>query len=156
MLTQKAVQPTTLQAQTDGRGHQRHPVFPEEPRTKVRRYCHVGGGPKGAAAATTWPSCQTGPHSQRSQTGGRDCSHDEALWEGKEAHQWVLEAACMLELNIERLNKEADGVRCQHHCSHSHFQGRSLEQCVTFCKPEEGAPSDERPQTKPQEHFTRG
>ena len=40
--------------------------------------------------------------------------------------------------------------------SHSCFWGRSLERCMTFCKPEEGASSDERPQTEPQEHLTRG
>ena len=45
--TQKAAWPTALQAQLDGRGHQRHPVFPEEPFTKTRGYCHVGGGQKG-------------------------------------------------------------------------------------------------------------
>ena len=34
-------------AQMDGIGLQRHPVFPEELPLKMRRYCHVGGGPKG-------------------------------------------------------------------------------------------------------------
>ena len=62
----------------------------------------------------------------------------------------------MLELNIERLNKEADGARHQCPCSHSCFQGKSLERCMTFCKPEEGAPSDEKPQTEPQDHLARG
>ena len=74
----------------------------------------------------------------------------------------------MLELNIERLNKEADGNKHQWPHSHSHPQGRSLERHVqslnwhkperhvTFCKPEEGTSSDERPQTEPQEHLTRG
>ena len=27
---------------------------------------------------------------------------------------------------------------------------------MTFCKPKEGAPSDNRPQTEPQEHWIRG
>ena len=118
-----------------------------------------------AAMATPWPSYQTEAHSQ---TQGMDCSCDEALWEAKEAHQWALEAAHMLELNIERLNKEADGTKCQCPHSHRHPWGRSLERhvqslnwyrperCMTFCKPEEGTPSDERPQTEPQEHLTRG
>ena len=108
-----------------------------------------------AATPTVWPSHQTGTHSQTQE---RDCLCDEALWEAKEAHQWTLEAAHMLELNIERLHKKADGARCQHPHSHScsHFQGRSLERCMTFHEPGEGAPSDERPQTELQEHLTRG
>ena len=64
----------------------------------------------------------------------------------------------MLELNIERLNKETDGARCQcaHSCSHSHscFWGRSQERHVTFHEPKDGASSSERPQTEPQEHLT--
>ena len=62
----------------------------------------------------------------------------------------------MLELYIERLNKEADGVRCQCPHSHSHPWHRSLERCVTFCKPEEETLSDERPQTELQVHLIRG
>ena len=34
--------------------------------------------------------------------------------------------------------------------------GVDLGRDMMFHKPEEGAPSDERPQTKPQEHLTRG
>ena len=103
----------------------------------------------GAAVATTQPSCQTGPHSQ---TQGRDCSCNEALWEAKEAHQQALEAACILESNIERWNKKADGARCQHphSCSHSHFQGRSQERCMTFYKPEEGHPQMRGPRPNPE------
>ena len=67
-----------------------------------------------------------------------------------------------------RLNKEANGAKCQCLCSCSHPQGRSLERhvqslnwhrpkrCITFCKPEEETSSDERPQRELQEHLTRG
>ena len=62
----------------------------------------------GAATATLWPSCQTGSHSL---SRGRDYPHNEALWEAREAHWWALEAACMLELNIDRLSQEVDGIQ---------------------------------------------
>ena len=63
---------------------------------------------RGATATTLQPSCQT---ESCSQSQGRDYPHDEALWEAREAHQWALEATHMLELNIDRLSKEADGVQ---------------------------------------------
>ena len=72
-------------------------------------------GHRGAAMASPWPSCQT---ESCSWSWGRDYSHNEALWEAREAHQWALEATHMLELNIDRLTKEADGDQCQ--CPHSH------------------------------------
>ena len=59
--------------------------------------------------AILWPSHQTETHSQ---TQGWDHSHDKALQEARELHtSRASEAAHMLELNIERLNKEADGAR---------------------------------------------
>ena len=64
---------------------------------------------RGASAATLQPSHQTRSHSQFQ---GRDYQHDEALWEAREAHQWVLEAACMFEFNIDRLSQEVDGIQC--------------------------------------------
>ena len=91
-----------------------------------------------------------------------------ALQEANEMHQQVLESALILEMNIERLNKEANGTKHWCSLSHSHPQGRSLERHVqspnwhrpkghvTFYKPEEGTSSDERPQREPQEHSTRG
>ena len=108
-------------------------------------YCHIGEGPKGAAPATPWPSCQTRSHSQ-SQV--RDYPHDKALQKAREAHWQALEAACMLELNIDRLIQEVDGIPHQCPCSCSQHQGRSLdrherslsqhrlERHVTFCDPE--------------------
>ena len=66
---------------------------------------------RGATMATMQPDHQIGPHSQRPQTLGRDHSCNEALWEAREACQWALEAAHFLELDIERLNKEAGGPR---------------------------------------------
>ena len=64
-------------------------------------------GQKEASMATLQPSCQMRSCSQ-SQV--RDHPHNEALWESREAHWWVLEAACMQELNIDRLNWEADDI----------------------------------------------
>ena len=123
---------------------------------KKRGYCQAGGGPKeGAATATLWPSQQTGPHSQ---TWGRDHSLDKALREAKEAHQWALETAHMLELNIKRLNKEAYGTKHQWPCRCSCPWGRSMvrhvhsldwpkpERHITFCKSGEGTPSDKSPE----------
>ena len=50
-------------------------------------------------------------------------------WEAREAHQQALEAACMLELNIERLSQGVETI--QHQCpyshSSSHLQSRSLD-----------------------------
>ena len=82
---------------------------------------------RGAATAYPWPSHQTEPHSQ---IWGRDHLHDKALQEAREVHWQLLEVAHMLELNIERLNKEADGVKCQCPYSHSCPWGRSLERHI--------------------------
>ena len=49
------------------------------------------------------PETQSRCHERRSP-------HDKALWEGLEAHQWALEAAHILELDIERLSQEAENV----------------------------------------------
>ena len=82
--------------------------------------------------------------------------------------QWVLDAVHILEMNIERLSREANNTRCWHPCSYSHPQGRSQERCVwslnlhrpkrhvTFCVSEEGISSDEWSQREPQEHSIRG
>ena len=119
----------------------------------------------GCCGHSVWPNHQTESHSQSQ---GRDYPHDVALWEAREAHQWALEATCMLELNIERVNQEADGAKHQCPCSHSHHCSRSLgrhvrypswhrlERHMTSCKPVEDTSSDERPQREPREHFTRG
>ena len=98
----------------------------------------------------------------------RDDLPDKALQESREVHQWVLEATHILELNIERLSWEANRTKCQHSHSHSCAWGRLQERCaqslsphrprrhVTFCEPEEGMSSDERPQREPWAQATRG
>ena len=121
-------------------------------------------GQRGATATAPWPSHQTRSHSQSQ---GRDYPHDEALWEAREAHQLALEAAHVLELNINRLSQEVEGIQCQHPHSRSCCQSRYLdrherspsqhrrERHVTFLDPEEGAPSGERPHQESQGHSTR-
>ena len=63
----------------------------------------------GADVPILQPSCQTEPHHQ---TQGRDGLPDKALQEAREVHQWALEAAHILELNIERLSWEANRTKC--------------------------------------------
>ena len=122
---QKAAQPAILQAWMDGKGHQRHPVPPwgvtyegEEVPLSWRKT--KGGLP--------WPPCSPaikldpalrhkGGTTHVMRPSGRLRRHTGGCWE----------AACMLELNIERLNKEADGAKCWCPCTHSHPKGRSLE-----------------------------
>ena len=108
------------------------------------------------------PSCQ-----MESWSWGRDYQCDEALQEAREAHWWALEAAHMLELNIDRLSQEVDGI--QHQCPHSHscHWGRSLDRCerspsqhrwerhVTFCNPEERMPLGKRPHRESWGHLIR-
>ena len=111
------------------------------------------------------PSCHTECHPL---TQGRDDLLDKALQEAREAHQWALEAAHILELNIERLSLEANRTRCQ--CTHGHshswsrFQERHAQshsphrprRHVTFGEAKEGTSSDERPQREPQKQASRG
>ena len=92
----------------EGRGYPRHLVLPEEPLAEIGGHCHAGGGPWGAAMATSQPICQL---ESQYRSRGRDVPHDEALREAREAHQQVLEAAHMLELNIERLSQEVENVQ---------------------------------------------
>ena len=54
-----------------------------------------------------WLSCQPEPCSQ---TQGRDDSHNKALQEASEVHQWALDAAHMLEKNIEGLTAPDAGT----------------------------------------------
>ena len=123
-------------------------------RSHLWRWGGITGLEEVQRGAATWPQLQS------SQTWGRDHSCDEALWEAREAHWWTLEATHVLELNIKRLNKDAEGTRCwcahSCSCSCSLFQGTSWERCMTFCKPKEGAPSSKRLQTEPLEYLTRG
>ena len=55
------------------------------------------------ATATYQPFCQPEAWSRSCE---RRSQHEEALEEAKEAHQWALEAAHRLELDIERLSQE--------------------------------------------------
>ena len=147
IFTKKVTWLTTLQALMEGGGYPGHPVLPEEPLAQVRRHCHARGGPMGGCCNYPQPICQLESHS-RSQR--REEPHDEVLQEAREAHQWVLEAACMLELNIERLSLGVESTQYQHPHSHSssclwsrsldrHERSPSwhrLERCVTFWDPE--------------------
>ena len=63
---------------------------------------------RGATTAALQPSCQT---RSCSWSLGRDYQYDEALQEAREAHWRVLEATHMLELNINRLSQEVDGIQ---------------------------------------------
>ena len=64
---------------------------------------------RGATVAILWPSHQTKPNSQ---TQGREDSHVKALQEAREADQWALNAAHVLELNTERLSRKANSANC--------------------------------------------
>ena len=64
-------------------------------------------GQRGATAGAPQPSCQIRSCSW-SQV--RDHPHDKALQETKKAHWQLLDAAHMLELNIDRLSWEVDDV----------------------------------------------
>ena len=119
----------------------------------------------GVAAIAHWPACH--PEAQ-SRSCKRRSPHDKALWEAREAQQWALEAAHILELDIERLNQEAENVLHQHPCSlsGSHLWSRSLNrhkrspsQCrlekhVTFCNPEVKPISGEGPYREPRGNLT--
>ena len=166
ILTKKVTWPSALWAPTDGRGHPRHPVFPEEPLAETTRHHHAGGGPMGTVVATPWSSHR--PESQ-SRSWGSDYPHNEALWKAREAHQWALEATHMLELNIERLTQGVESIQhwCPHSCSSSCHQSKSLDRCerslswhrperhVTFCDPEVEMPSSKRLYREPWGYLTR-
>ena len=101
----------------------------------------------GEAAVTHHPACHPEAWS-RSHKRRNPCA--EALLKAREAHQWALEAAHILELVIERLSQEAENVLHWHlhSLSGSHMQSKSLNRCkrspsqhrperhVTFCNPE--------------------
>ena len=80
------------------------------------------------ATTTHWPAY----HSEaQSRCHERRSPHDKALWKVREAHQQVLEAACILELDIKRLSHEAENILHQCTCSLSGscLQSRSLDRC---------------------------
>ena len=65
----------------------------------------------------------------QSRSRGREDPHEEALWETRVACQKVLEAAQVLEGDIERLGQGLRDVQQTHPCSHnsSHPQSHSLD-----------------------------
>ena len=104
--------------------------------------------------------------------GGKTCTMRPSE-EAREAHQWALEDACMLEWNIERLSQGMESTQYPHPYSYSssHLQSRSidrqersldrherspswhgLERCVTFWDPEVEPASNERPYRGSQGH----
>ena len=82
----------------------------------------------GTAVATPLLVCQW---ESQSRSRKRKDLHDEALWEAREAHQWVLEATHMLECNIKRLSQGVEGAQYlhPHSCSSSCLQSKSLDRC---------------------------
>ena len=80
----------------------------------------------------------------------REDLHHEALWEARKVHQQDLEAAHMLECDIERLSRGVEDTKYPCPCSHSssHPWSQSLDRClrspsryrqerwVTFWEPE--------------------
>ena len=114
--------------------------------------------PEKGAICILWPSCQT-KSPQRTQVRGKD-PLDCALAEARDAHQRALEAAHLLQQNIERLSWAATRVKsagCWHSCSHSCSrrwpQGRHLwspsptrpRKHVTFWNQEDEISSGEDP-----------
>ena len=77
--------------------------------------------PERGATGILQPSCQS-KSPQRNWVRGKD-PHNHALAEAREVHQRALEAAHLLEQNIERLSQaatRAKSARCWHSYSHSH------------------------------------
>ena len=124
---------------------------------------------RGATASILLPSCQAESCSW-TQVRNKD-PHDQVLKEAREAHLWVLEAAHLLEQDIERLSQTASRVKhakCWHPYSHSHSlgrpQGRCVQslsphrpkKCVTFLDKEKEMSSGEDPLRQPQGQATRG
>ena len=112
--------------------------------------CQTRGRPEGATAFTLWPSQLTEPYSW--VQGGKQ-PHSKALQEAKEAHQWALEVAHMLEQSIDRLGR--GDYQPKHH---SYSWGRIQEWClpspsahrprgcISFHEPKEETSADEEPQ----------
>ena len=139
IFTKKVTWPTALWVPMEGRGHPRHPVLPEELLAKVGAlpcWRRTNGGllqpPQPIYQPESW-----------SRSWRRDDPHDEALQESREPHQWVLEAAQMLELNIERLSQRVESTQyqCPCSCSSSHLWSRSLDRCERSLDRHERSPS---------------
>ena len=142
----EVTRPAAMQASAERGSYSWHLVLADEP------VVEVGGGAAlqdedqcGVTATTYQPFSQ--PEAQ-SRSCERKSWHDEALQEAREAHQWVLEAAHRLELDIKRLSQGVGNVQCPHSHSGSCWQRKSLDrwerspsQCrlerhVTFWEPE--------------------
>ena len=67
----------------------------------------------------------------QSRSRRREDLHHEALQEARKAHQQALEAAHMLEHDIERLSRGVEDTQypCTHGHSSSHPQSQSLNRC---------------------------
>ena len=92
---------------TERRGYPGHLVLTDEPFAKVGGTAMLEEDHCSADAIAHQPACH--PEAQ-SRSHKRRSPHDKALWEAREAHQQVLEAAHILELDIERLSQEAENI----------------------------------------------
>ena len=116
------------------------------------------------AAVAALPSAHQWESWSRSRR--REDPHDEALQEAREAHQWALEVAHVLEHDIEKLSWGVEDAWYPWPCSHSssHPQSKSLdrhqrspsrhrlERWVTFHEPELEPDSSERTYRGPWGH----
>ena len=121
-------------------------------------FCQARRGLGGATVSILQPSHQTECHCQTWVR--NEDPHDQALNEAREVHRRALEAAHLLEQNIEGLSWAASGAKsakcqCPYSCSHSsgrpqgrHAQSPSphrLKRHVTFLDQEEEMSSGEGP-----------
>ena len=93
-----------------------YPVLSVELLTQVRGTAILEEDQQGDTVATLWLVCQL---ESQSRSRRREDLHDEALREAREAHQWALEATCMLEQNIERLSQGVESTQYPCPCSHT-------------------------------------
>ena len=143
IFTKKVTWSTALQASMEGGGYQGHPVLPEEPLVQVWGHHHSGGGPMGGCCDYPLAHLPTGillqvPKEKRPTWW--------ELQEAREVHWLALEAAHMLELNIERLSQRVGNAQywCPHSHSSSHLQSRSLDRCERSPDRHEMSPSQHR------------
>ena len=153
-----------MQTLTERRTYPGHLVLTDELFAEAGRCHHAGRGP-------TWGGCPPASPASRSpvQVPQEKKPTQKALWKAREALQWALEAAHILELGIKRLSQEVENIPpwFPHSLSGSHLQHkslnryeRSLSQCrperhVTFCGPEVELISGEGPYREPQGYLTR-
>ena len=88
-------------------------------------YCQAGRGLGGATVSILQHSCQAESHCQTWVR--NEDPHDQALNEAREVHRRALEAAHLLEQNIEMVSQAVSRVKsakCWHLYSHSCAKGR--------------------------------